>query len=111
MQQKVSSIQSSYYLSTVYREVLASQRAALTLYGWGIGEHDRHLLRRMRGTGIHRVAVSVFRGNQAYCNYAYQALQDDLGPVQVDFFDSESPGCWIHTDPAPEPVGLGQFGI
>jgi len=105
MQQKVSSIQNSYYLSTVYREVLTSQRITLTLYGWGLGEHDRHLLRRMRGTGIQRVAVSVFRGDQVYCNYAYQVIQDDLGPVHVDFFDSESPGCWIHP-PAPE---LGQL--
>lgn len=111
MQQKVSSIQSSYYLSTVYREVLASKRAALTLYGWGIGEHDRHLLRRMRGTGIRRVAVSVFRGDQAYCNYAYQALQGDLGPVQVDFFDSESPGCWIHATPEPKLAELRKFDI
>ncbi|TGP46723.1 DUF4917 family protein, partial [bacterium M00.F.Ca.ET.229.01.1.1] len=57
--QKVSSIQNSYYLSTVYREVLTSQRQALTLFGWGIGEHDRHLLQRMRNSGIQRVAVSV----------------------------------------------------
>lgn len=99
MQQKVSSIQNSYYLSTVYREVLTSQRATLTLYGWGLGEHDRHLLKRMRGTGIQQVAVSVFRGNQGYCNYAYHVVQDDLGPVHVDFFDSESPGCWIHAMP------------
>lgn len=103
MQQKVSSIQSSYYLATVYREVLRSPRYTLTLYGWGLGEHDRHLLKRMRGTGIQRVAVSVFGGNQAYCNYAYQVIQDDLGPVRVDFFDSESPGCWIHAMPAPVP--------
>lgn len=109
MQQKVSAIQSSYYLSTVYREVLTSQRSTLTLYGWGIGEHDRHLLRRMRGTGIQRVAVSVFRGDQVYCNYAYQTIQDDLGPVFVDFFDSESPGCWVHTMPSSIP-GLVQFG-
>jgi len=109
MEQKVSSIQNSYYLSTVYREVLKSQRFTLTLYGWGIGEHDRHLLRRMRGTGVQRVAVSVLRGNQVYCNYAYQTIQDDLGPVHVDFFDSESPGCWIHSMPVPLP-GLGQFG-
>jgi hypothetical protein len=100
MQQKVSSIQNSYYLSTVYREVLTSQRDTLTLYGWGLGEHDRHLLKRMRGTGIQRVAVSVFRGDQGYCNYAYQVVQDDLGPVPVDFFDSESSGCWIHSMPA-----------
>lgn len=99
MPQKVSSIQNSYYLSTVYREVLTSQRITLTLFGWGLGEHDRHLLRRMRGTGITRVAVSVFHGNQVYCNYAYQVIQDDLGPVYVDFFDSESPGCWIHAEP------------
>jgi len=99
MQQKVSSIQNSYYLSTVYREVLTSRRDTLTLYGWGLGEHDRHLLRRMRGTGIQRVAVSVFGDNQSYCNYAYQVIQDDLGPVYVDFFDSESPGCWIHAMP------------
>ncbi|ERU39358.1 TPA: DUF4917 family protein [Pseudomonas aeruginosa] len=103
MLQKVSSIQNSYYLSTVYREVLTSQRFTLTLFGWGLGEHDRHLLRRMRGTGIQRVAVSVFGGNQVYCNYAYQVIQDDLGPVHVDFFDSESPGCWIHAVPPALP--------
>ncbi|KZE53899.1 hypothetical protein J3A72_001446 [Stenotrophomonas sp. PvP093] len=100
--QKVSSIQNSYYLSTVYREVLTSQRQALTLFGWGIGEHDRHLLQRMRNSGIQRVAVSVLGNDQVYCNYAYQTIQDDLGPVQVDFFDCESPGCWIH--PMPEQV-------
>ncbi|MCO6055783.1 DUF4917 family protein [Pseudomonas sp. MOB-449] len=109
MQQKVSSIQNSYYLSTVYREVLRSPRATLTLYGWGLGEHDRHLLKRMHGTGIQRVAVSVFRGDPAYRNYAYQVIQDDLGPTSVDFFDSESPGCWIH--PMPAVAGLGQFGL
>ena len=103
MLQKVSSIQNSYYLSTVYREVLTSQRFTLTLFGWGLGEHDRHLLRRMRGTGIQRVAVSVFGGNQVYCNHAYQVIQDDLGPVHVDFFDSESPGCWIHAVPPALP--------
>lgn len=109
MQQKLASIQNSYYLATVYREVLTSQRSTLTLFGWGLGEHDRHLLKRMRGTGVQKVAVSVFRDDQVYCNYAYQIIRDDLGPVQVDFFDSESPGCWIHAMPAPH--GFGQFGL
>ncbi len=85
MQQKVSSIQNSYYLSTVYREVLRSRRSTLTLLGWGLGEHDRHILKRMCGTGIQRVAVSVYRDSQVYCNYAYQVIRDDLGPVHVDF--------------------------
>ncbi|VFR55852.1 FIG00450815: hypothetical protein [plant metagenome] len=60
-----------------------------------MGEHDLHLLQRMRGTGVQRVAVSVFRGDQAYCNRAFQIIRDALGPlVRIDFFDSESPGCW-----------------
>lgn len=29
-------------------------------FGWGLGEHDLHLLKRMQGSGIQRVAVSVF---------------------------------------------------
>ena len=94
--QKLASIQSSYYLSTVYREVLTSERQTLALFGWGIGEHDRHLLQRMRNTGINRVAVSVFGNDQVYCNYAYQTIRDDLGQVHVDFFNCLSPGCWIH---------------
>lgn len=98
-EQKVSSIQNSYYLSTVYREVLKSPRTKLTIFGWGLGEHDLHLLRRMQGSGIQRVAVSVFRGDQAYCNRVYQTIQDVLGTVRVDFFDSESPCCWIHGAP------------
>ena len=98
-QQKVTSIQNSYYLSTVYREVLKSPRNTLVVYGWGFAEQDLHLLQRMSGTGINRVAVSVFRGDQAYCNRVFQTIRDTLGwHVEVEFFDSESPGCWIHAD-------------
>lgn len=99
-EQKVASIRNSYYLSTVYREVLTSPRSTLTLYGWAMGEHDRHLLKRMRGCGIRQVAVSVFDNSQTYCNYAQQVLKEDLGEIEVDFFDSGSPGCWIHPIPA-----------
>ena len=96
-QQKVSSIQNSYYLSTIYREALKSQRDTLVVYGWGFAEQDIHLLRRMRDTGINRVAVSVFRGDQAYYNRVLQTLHNELGVhVKVEFFDNESPGCWIN---------------
>lgn len=99
-QQKIASIQNSYYLSTVYREVLKSQRDTLVVYGWSFAEQDIHLLKRMKDTGINRVAVSVFRGDQAYCNRVFQTIHDELGThVEVHFFDSESPGCWIHPTP------------
>lgn len=96
MEQKVSSIQSSYYLGTVFREVLNAPRSTLTLYGWAIGEHDIHILQRMRGRGIHHVAISVYGNNQEFCRHAYQMVQTHLGPLPVEFFDSASPGCWIH---------------
>ncbi|ENT27999.1 hypothetical protein C037_02106 [Brucella suis 63/198] len=105
--QKITSIQNSYYLSTVYREVLKSQRDTLVVYGWGFAEQDIHLLQRMNGTGINRVAVSVFRGDQAYCNRVFQIIHDVLGAhVEVEFFNSESPGCWIHP-PHQEPRPAG----
>lgn len=93
--QKINSIQNSFYLSTVYREVLAYQRESLVILGWGMGEHDVHLLKRMAGTGINRVAVSVFREDQAYCNRVNLLIKEHLGQhTFVEFFNSESPGCW-----------------
>jgi hypothetical protein len=68
IQQKIASIQNSYYLSIVYREVLKSKRETLVVYGWRFAEQDLHILRRMKGTGISRVAVSVFGEDQAYCS-------------------------------------------
>lgn len=93
-EQKVTAIKNSYYLSTVYREVLACQRETLVIYGWGLGEQDIHLLRRIRDTGIRSVAVSVYGGDQNYCNRVFPIIQDALGAVRVEFFDSQSVGCW-----------------
>lgn len=98
-EQKVRSIRSSYYLSTVYREVLASGHPTLALYGWGLGEQDIHILERMKGSGIRSVAVSVYQNREADCTRAAQIIADTLGAgVEVEFFDSSSPACWIHTE-------------
>lgn len=99
--QKISSIRQSHYLSTVYDDVLTSIGPTLTLFGWGLGEQDRHMLRRMREGSIKRVAVSVFRNDQAYCERARSLIRADLEDPEdpedpeIVFFDSESPGCWI----------------
>ena len=97
--QKVSAIRNSYYLSTVYREVLTSEHPTLTVYGWGLAEQDMHILDRMSGSGIKSVAVSVYQNRQADCNHAAQVIADKLGAdVEVEFFDSRSEGCWIQAD-------------
>lgn len=102
LQQKIRSIQSSFYLTTVYREVLKMPRIKLTIFGWAMGEQDLHLLQRLRETSINRVAVSVFGKDQGYCNRVYETIQQYLGPVVVDFFDCESPGCWINPSSASQ---------
>lgn len=93
--QKIKSIHSSYYLNTVYREVLPSLPTDIVLYGWGLGEHDLHIVDRLAKSDINKVAVSVFGNDQAYCNMVNQILKDKLGnKCEVTFFDCQSDGCW-----------------
>jgi len=101
VEQKTFAIQKSNYLSTVYREALVEPKTKLTIFGWSMGTHDLHLLRQMHGTGIQQVAISVFEENQGYCHHATQVIQECLGShIRVDFFDSDSPECWIHASPS-----------
>ncbi|MGY6153729.1 DUF4917 family protein [Paraburkholderia graminis] len=96
-EQKVSSIRGSFYLSTVYREVLRAQHPSLTIYGWSLGEHDMHILERLKTSGVKHVAVSVYQNRQADCAHAERVIADALGAnVEVEFFDSASDGCWIN---------------
>lgn len=98
-QQKISSIHSSNYLSTVYWEVLGERRSSLVIYGWGVAEQDHHLLERMKGSGIKKVAVSVHNGDQDYIFKVENTLRRYFGQeFELSFFDSNSPGCWIHPD-------------
>ena len=95
--QKLKSIQSSYYLNTVYREVLTNLPDNLVIFGWGLGEHDLHILNRIAKSGIQRVAVSVFNNDQAYCTRVKQIISDAFGDdCQLVFFDCESEDCWIN---------------
>ncbi len=91
--QKLSSIQNSYYLSTVMREVLPSLEGSMTIMGWGLGEHDVHVLERLKKARLNRIACWVYGGSQAYCTRVDQLIRDALGQqVQVTFFDSATCG-------------------
>ncbi|WP_425299656.1 DUF4917 family protein [Providencia rettgeri] len=93
--QKVNSIKSSNYLNTVYREVFTSLKSKLVIYGWDIGEHDLHILDRIKHSEIKMVAISVYDKNQSYCNRVEQIIKDKLGTdIIIKFFDSQSPNCW-----------------
>lgn len=93
--QKISAIQNSHYLNTVYREVIPQIGDNLTIFGWGFGEHDIHILRRIKNSRVRRVAVSVYNNDQTYCTRVTQMIYDNVGyNIEVVFFDCESNGCW-----------------
>lgn len=94
-EQKIASIHNSYYLTIVYREVLTTLPRCLTVYGWGFGEQDKHLLSQIARSGIRNIAVSVLNHDQAYCHQVSAILKSTLKDIQIDFFDSASTGCWI----------------
>lgn len=99
-EQKINSIRNSNYLSTVYKEVLPSSSNRITVYGWGFGEQDFHILTALRRAQIREIAISVFRQDERFCARATEAVHRILGDtVEVVFFDSESPGCWRSPEP------------
>lgn len=94
--QKIKSIESSNYLNTVYREVYKDVGRKLVVYGWGVGKQDEYILKRLASSEIENIAVSVYGRNQDYCNRVIHAIYENISPgrVRVEFFDSESEGCW-----------------
>ena len=94
-EQKVKAIHNSHYLNTIYREVLPKVGRTLTIFGWGFGEHDTHILERISESNVSSIAVSVFGEDQAYCNRVSQMLIDYLGhDIDITFFDCLSPSAW-----------------
>jgi len=100
LKQKINSIQNSSYLNTIYREVFSDIGCALVIYGWDLGEHDLHILKRIASSRhVVRIAISVYGNNQAYCNRVSSIIREYFGQdVLLDFFHSNSPGCWNNAE-------------
>ena len=98
--QKIQSIHNSYYLSTVYHEVLpmvGRRRGTLVIFGWGFGEHDLHILAKISTYRFppRKVAVSVYDQNEAYCHQVIPILKYYFGRnIMISFFNSSSNSCW-----------------
>lgn len=98
-EQKVKAIENSHYLSIVYREVIPSIGDNLTIFGWGFGESDIHILRKLKESGVKRIAVSVYENNQLECLKVTQMIHTHIrSGIEVTFFDSKSNGCWNNAE-------------
>ncbi|EIX4877469.1 DUF4917 family protein [Vibrio vulnificus] len=92
---KLNAISSSYYLEKVYFEVIPDMAGSLVIYGWGMGDHDEHIIDQIMKSQIDRIAVSVFGGDQTYIGNVKQKLAP-LNLSELVFFDAQSAGCWIN---------------
>lgn len=115
-EKKLKSIETSAYLSIVFHEVLPQilkvykSRADmysnnLVIYGWSLGEHDEHILKKIlkpvnnenRNFSRNRLAISIFEPTQEKCFDIYQKIKKVLGEevkMKLYFFDSRNAGCW-----------------
>ena len=97
---KLSSISASKYLTHVFQKELPRESDSLTIYGWGMGEQDEHIMEQLKAAKYKRVAVSIFTGDKAERSLAdeirgiKQKLSDVVPPDKIVFFDSTSSGCW-----------------
>ncbi|MCO8090729.1 MULTISPECIES: DUF4917 family protein [Acinetobacter] len=97
---KLESIKSSPYLSTIFYEVLPdliTQKANLVIYGWSLGKQESHLVKQIfKNNQSGKVAISIFQNNQEECHRIYRLIKNEkVAPnIEVEFFDSQSSGCW-----------------
>lgn len=120
-EKKLKSILSSGYLQTVYDEVLPSIFSTessgnnLVIYGWALGEHDTHILKRilcgrnrssLNNNSINKIAISLYNPTQDDCFRIEQTIKKSLNvselELQLYFFNSASSGCWNNPTTAPE---------
>ncbi|EXG33066.1 DUF4917 domain-containing protein [Acinetobacter pittii] len=120
-EKKLNSILSSRYLRTVYDEVLSSiflslsSKNNLVIYGWALGEHDIHILKRILCGRHHprqankpnnKIAISLYKPTQDDCFRIEQTIKKILNVSELNlelyFFDSASSGCWNNPTTPPE---------
>ncbi|MBM6733384.1 DUF4917 family protein [Megasphaera stantonii] len=104
-EQKIASIRKSRYLSYVYDHVLRKLDPIIVIYGWSFGKQDEHLIKKVfSNCAIRHVAISIFTGNSSShdINLKIDAIENLIRinnpnqELQIDFFKSDSVGCWIN---------------
>lgn len=97
-EKKGESIKISPYLSTIYYEVLPSlisETYNLVIYGWGMGQQESHLVKQIfKYQSTAKVAISTYSKDQGECHRICTEIKTLAPKVEVEFFDSQSSGCW-----------------
>ncbi|MGR0305984.1 DUF4917 family protein [Acinetobacter beijerinckii] len=101
--EKLRTIQSNQYLSTVYNEVLPSLIETgdgnIVIYGWSLDDNDAHILKQVfkDSQADKKLAISINNRNQERCvdftSKINRIIEKDKRPEMI-FFDAASSGCW-----------------
>ncbi|OTG94215.1 DUF4917 family protein [Acinetobacter sp. ANC 3832] len=101
--EKLRTIQSNPYLSTVYNEVLPSLidtgSGNIVIYGWSLDDNDAHILKQVFKycQADTKLAISINNHNQERCiefiGKINRLIAQDKRPTVI-FFDAASSGCW-----------------
>ena len=100
--EKTRRISRSKYLSMVLDDALPSINKSLVIYGWSLGSQDKHIIEKLQGTPLQKVAVSIHKGDKSCSkiademNTVHSRLASIKPGIDVLFFDAQSPGCWCH---------------
>lgn len=103
--QKLRAIMRSPYLSTVYASVLPNTGSTIVIYGCSLGDQDEHIVNRLCvnrakiAISIHGYATKPSWDLNKSCAIFEAKVRKVNQSADLIFFDSESPGCWPHTQP------------
>lgn len=100
---KMISIQQSNYLTRIFYEVLPNlshpveHDGSLTIYGWRLGEQDKHILKQLSKNSFKRVAVSYYgERNEEHLNTIWKKLSTHI--KEIVFYPASSEGAWNNLD-------------
>jgi hypothetical protein len=97
---KRDAISSCNYFERVFYEVIPSLEVTLVVYGWGVGDQDKHIIEQISKSNVTKIAVSIYGDDQVLCGNIERKLEH-LELSELVFFDSTSEGCW-NNSPAVE---------
>jgi hypothetical protein len=97
---KLEAISGSKYLTHVYQNELPRTGDTLTIYGWGIGGQDAHIVKQLAKGRYKKIAMSIYTQNKSPIQLDREMdeylnkLKKIVSPEHVQFFDAASDGCW-----------------
>ena len=73
----------------------------VVIYGWSVGDQDRHILNALVQGKPKEIAISIYRSTrekESYWERVADGIRDmpQMKDCKICFFDAESDGCWIY---------------